>query len=130
MDTLLPRFRRLEGTKQLGGASAQGPDKRAVVLVGNLAGTVVEFELLQRSERTVALLLERNPLLFPRPRLLEAVVLGNRFPQEGACHEQDAPHGKQGAQDEPDAHYAFLGEYFDGHFVTRESRFATKTPFA
>jgi hypothetical protein len=26
--------------------------------------------------------------------------------------------------------YAFLGEYFDGHFVTSESRLATKTPFA
>jgi hypothetical protein len=26
--------------------------------------------------------------------------------------------------------YAFFGEYFDGHFVTSVSRFATKTPFA
>src|SRR5205823_11989435 len=42
MDPLLPRAGGLEGTKQLGSAPAQGPDERAVVLVGDLARAVVE----------------------------------------------------------------------------------------
>ena len=39
----------------------QRPDERAVVLVRDLAGAVVELELLQRRERAVALLGEREP---------------------------------------------------------------------
>jgi len=63
---------------------------------------VVELELLQRCERPVALLFQGNPLLFLRPRLLEAIVLGRRLAQEGPRDEQHAGDGEQAAQDEPD----------------------------
>jgi hypothetical protein len=46
----------LEGAERLGRPAAQRPDLRPVVLVGDLAGAVVELELLQRREGPVTLL--------------------------------------------------------------------------
>src|SRR5262245_41839629 len=42
--------------QRVGRAQSQAPDEAAVVVVGDLARAVVEFELAQRAERTVALL--------------------------------------------------------------------------
>ena len=50
------------------------PDERAVVLVGDLARAVVELELLERRERAVALLGEREPRARPRPGVVERVA--------------------------------------------------------
>ena len=129
MDVLLPSLDRPERPQKLSRAAPQRADLRAVVLVGDLAGAVVELELLQRREGAIAFFLEHDSLLLPRPRLLEAVAVGSRLAQKRPGHEQHAGDSEQGAQHEPDAHYVFLGEYFDGHFVTSESFFATKTPF-
>ena len=59
----------------LGGATPQRADELAVVLVRDLAGAVVELELLQRGERAIALLGERQPPLFQLVRPGERVVL-------------------------------------------------------
>src|SRR5262249_14247032 len=42
--------------QRFGGAEPQGPDEAAVVLVADLAGAVIELELAQRAQRSVALL--------------------------------------------------------------------------
>ena len=53
--------------------AAQRPDEVAVVLVGDLARAVVELELLQRGERPVALLREREPRRRSGVELVELV---------------------------------------------------------
>ena len=60
------------------GRAAQRADERAVVLVVDLAGAVVELELLQRGERAVALLDQREPPLLGGRRRVEAVVAPRR----------------------------------------------------
>ena len=60
-----------------GSLGPQRRDESAVVLVRDLAGAVVELELLQRIERTVSLLDERQPLppaLVQRPSLSSAAA--------------------------------------------------------
>ena len=52
----------------------QRSDERTVVLIGHLAGAVVELELLQRVECTIALLHERQPLPPPLVERAEPVV--------------------------------------------------------
>jgi hypothetical protein len=87
---------------------------------------VVELELFQSRERPVPLLGERDPLLLTLGREVERVVHRPRVSQERPGHEEHAEHCEQHAEREP--HQVFLGVYFEGHFVTSESRFATKTP--
>jgi len=55
-------------------AAAQRPDERPVVLVRDLPGAVVELELLERGERPVALLDEREPVLRLGRGCVEPVV--------------------------------------------------------
>src|SRR5436305_2066780 len=52
-----------------GGALSQRPDLRAIVRVGDLPGAVVELELLQSVEGTVALFGTRQPPLLRGVRL-------------------------------------------------------------
>ena len=65
----------VEGTQRFGGTTPQRADELAIVVVRDLAGTVVELELLQRGERTIALLGERQPPLFRLVRPRKRVVL-------------------------------------------------------
>ena len=53
----------VERLQRLGGRAAERPDERAVVDVVDLAGAVVELELLERRERAVARLHQRQPTL-------------------------------------------------------------------
>ena len=77
-------------------APSSSPTRLAVVLVGDLARAVVELELLQRRERAVALLLEREPLA--RRSALRAAPRGRR--QERPGDEPDGGDGQQRAEDE------------------------------
>ncbi len=55
-------LRPVEGAQRLGRRAAQRPDELAVLLVADLAGAVIELELLQRGQRAISLLGECQPL--------------------------------------------------------------------
>ena len=77
---------------------AKRADLCAVVLVGDGAGAVVELELLQRRERAVALLEQREPPPLVVVELVERVRLGLGLPQEGKRDRDDARHGERGTE--------------------------------
>ena len=77
-------------------------DELAVVGIVHLAGAMVELELLQRRERTVPLLDEREPASLGLARRIEAVVVGDRLAQE----RQRDEHHHRGSQHEPDDDHA------------------------
>ena len=52
------------------------PDEGAVVLLGHLAGAVIELELLQRRERAVTLLCELEPAAVALVRLIKHIPAG------------------------------------------------------
>jgi len=59
---------------------------------------VVELELLERSERTVPLLLEADSFLLARSGDSNPVIDSLGLPQEGASDEDDAAEGEHGRQ--------------------------------
>src|SRR6478672_11968943 len=76
-------------------ATPQRSDERAVVVVRDLAGAMVELELLQCGERTVALLCERQSSLLQFVRSDQTVVPRRRLAQERPgdhCHAEDGKH--------------------------------------
>jgi hypothetical protein len=54
----------LESAQYLCHPAAERPHELTVIIIGDLAGPVVELELLQRGERTIAFLGERQQPLF------------------------------------------------------------------
>ena len=80
----------LERAQRLRGADAQRAHEPAVVLVGDLAGPVVELQLLERGERAVPLLGKREPPLLELVWLQKTIVSGTRLPQERQGNEQHA----------------------------------------
>ena len=78
----------------------QRPDEVAVVGVRDLAGAMVELELLQRGERTVALLCQLEPALLELVRRREPVFTRLRLTQERQRDEHGARSGEDGADDE------------------------------
>jgi hypothetical protein len=65
---------------------------------------VVELELLERAEDTVALLGERELLPLERARVVEPVVGGSGLAQEGAGDEEDDGDGEEGGEYERRRH--------------------------
>ena len=97
-------LRRLSGTQVkraqcLRRSLPQWADELAVVGVRDLSGAVVEFELLQRSERPVALLCELEPALLELVRRREPVLARVRLTQERQGNEHDANGREHGADD-------------------------------
>src|SRR2546421_12686087 len=72
----------LERAQCLCGTAAQRADERAVVLVGDLTGAVIELELLQGGERAVSFLGERESTSLELVRRVEAIVDGRWFADE------------------------------------------------
>jgi hypothetical protein len=70
--------------------------------VGDLAGAMVELELLEGRERAVAVLDEAKALPLVLARLDEAIVACARFTKERAGDEDDADDGEESGQDERD----------------------------
>jgi hypothetical protein len=83
----------VEGAHGLRGAPAQWSDDGAVVLVGDLPRAVIEFELLERGECTIAVLGEGKAAPLELVRSREAVVAGLGLSQEGQPDEQHAGDG-------------------------------------
>src|SRR6266545_2272840 len=90
---------RLERSERLGRLTAERADERAVVLVRDLAASVVELELLERAERPVAALQQLDLAPFELARLVEAVVARLRVEQERPRHEQDTRDREHRAKD-------------------------------
>ena len=90
----------VERLQRLGGAASQRPDECAVVRVRHLAGAMVELELLQRPERTVSLLGEREPPLFQLVGRDEPIVFRRRLAHERQADEEDARDREKRADDE------------------------------
>jgi len=101
---------RFQSTQRLCGPPAQRTDQRAVVLVRNLAGAVIELQLLQRRKRPITLLGELQPAALERVGLNQPVFSGRypRSPQEGQGDYDDADDGEHDAEREPDAHARML----------------------
>jgi hypothetical protein len=90
----------LEGLERLPGGSPQGPDERAVVLVRDLAGPVVELELFERGQGAVALFQEPEARLLLRIRRTGGLFPA--LPQERARDEDDARGRQKRAEGESD----------------------------
>ena len=75
-----------------------------IVVIGDLAGAMVELELLERGKRSVALLCQGKPALLELVRPVEMVVSRARLPQERQRHQHHARHRQNGADDEGDGH--------------------------
>ena len=69
---------------------------------------MVELELLERGERAVALLGERQPRALGGVGLVEAVGVGRQrgLPQERTRHEDDTGDREHGAEDERERRHA------------------------
>src|SRR5438034_7834267 len=81
-DRRLRRGPQVEGAQRLRGTTSQRADEPPVVVVGDLAGPVVELQLLERGERAVPLLGKREPPLLELVWLQKTIVSGTRLPQE------------------------------------------------
>jgi hypothetical protein len=97
-------YAEVECAQGLRRAPAQRSDEGAVVLVGDLPSAVIEFELLERGECTIAVLGQGKsaPLELVRPG--EAVVAGLGLSQEGQPDQEHAQNGERGAGDELAGH--------------------------
>ena len=89
-DRRLRRGPQVEGAQRLRSTTSQRADEPPVVVVGDLAGPVVELQLLERSERAVPLLGKREPPLLELVWLQKTIVSGTRLPQERQGNEQHA----------------------------------------
>jgi len=97
-------FRRLECAECLCGLPPQYPHLAAVILVRDLAASVVELELFERGERSVAALEQVQAAPLRRGRLVQLVVLRLRIEQERTRDEEDACEGQRGAEHERHRH--------------------------
>src|SRR6476469_130426 len=105
-----PRGRRVvEAAQSRRRRLAQRADVAAVVLVGDLARAVVELQLLQRSERLVALFDERKLTLIGLAGCVEAIVDGRRVAEERQRDEQYRAGCEHDAEDECDGGHARAG---------------------
>jgi hypothetical protein len=127
---LLPFALRVERAQRLGCPAAHRADLGAIVVVRDLAGPVVELELLQCRQRAVTLLGQRYPLPLRLGRLVQAVVSRPGVAQERRGDEQHARDREQRAEREPHQLFECAGAYLDGHFVTSVFALATKVPCA
>src|SRR6058998_2847030 len=89
------RAGRLERLERLGGLAPERADELVVVRVCDLSSAVVELELLQRRERTVAPLEELQALLLGGRARREPIVGRFGLRQELARHEGDAGDGEE-----------------------------------
>jgi hypothetical protein len=101
-DRRLRRRPEVERAQRLGGTTSKWADEPPVVVVGDLAGPVVELELLERSQRAVTLLGQSEPALLELVRLQKSIVAGARLTQEGQGDEQHARNCEHGTDDESD----------------------------
>lgn len=90
----------VERAQRLGRSLAQWADELAVVVVRDLPGAMVEFELLQRGERPVAFLCKLEPALLELVRRRESVLPRLRLAQKRQGNEHDADGREHGADDE------------------------------
>ena len=79
---------------------SQRADEPAVVVVRDLAGAMVELELLEGGERTVPLFREAQPALLELIRRGQPVVACGGLAQEGQSDKHDAGDRKDRADDE------------------------------
>src|SRR6266536_2922748 len=96
----------LQRTQGLRRPPAQRPDELAVVLVGDLAGAMVELELLQGRQRAVALLRELQPAALELIGLAEPVLRGRDPgpPEKRQRDHDDRGDSEHNTEREPDAH--------------------------
>src|SRR5262245_36483541 len=99
----------VERAQRLGRLPAERADERAVVLVRGRARAVVELEFLQRRERAVALLEQREPPYLGLVADVQLVALRLRVAEEGPCDVEDARRGERDAEDERDCGHASAG---------------------
>ena len=97
---------RLQAPERVGSLAAERPDEQPVVLVRDLAGAVVELELLEGAERAIAAL-EELQLIAPGSIGLVDDVRGRLgLAQERERHTDDTGDREQGGQNEGDRHRA------------------------
>jgi len=95
-----PRFER---TQRLCSAPPERANLRPVVVVGDLARPVVEFEFLQRRECPIALLGQLEPPPLVGAELVQPVARRRRIAQERSRDEDDRNDGEQrGEHERPD----------------------------
>jgi hypothetical protein len=98
------RSAQLECAQGLGCATPERADEVAVVVVGDLAGAVVELELLQRGECTITFLGQREAPLLQLVGASQTIIPGGRLTQEresderNTCDRQDDTDDQRGSQ--------------------------------
>src|SRR5205823_5855602 len=108
----------------------QRPHLEAVVLVRDLARAVVELELLQRCQRSVPLLREREPPALELARLVEGVARRRGLAQERPGDRDDDEHREHAAEHECERHTgmaayrsaSFRCSTASGHMATSEPK--------
>jgi hypothetical protein len=101
-DRRLRRRPQVERAQRLRGSTPKRADQPPIVVVGDLAGPVVELELLERSQRAVTLLGEREPSLLELVWLQKTIVPGAGLTQERKGDEHHARNSEHGTDDESD----------------------------
>jgi hypothetical protein len=92
--------------QRLGCRPPQGPHLGTVVLVVDLAGSMVELQLFQRCERAVAFLDKTETTARRLVEREELVVRRRRLTQERARDERDDEQREGAAEDERNRHAA------------------------
>ena len=90
----------LQRLKRAGDLAAENADLRAVILVGDRSRAVVELELPEGCERTIACLEQLEPTDLVLVEIVERVGLGLGLTQERECDHDDAGHGERRSEDE------------------------------
>ena len=103
-------LRPIEGAQRLGRRAAQRPDELAVLLVADLAGAVIELELLQRGQRAISLLGECQPLGLPFGRSVEPVVFDLRLAEIRQAHDEHRRGRQRDGEDDRKCAHARAGE--------------------
>jgi hypothetical protein len=90
----------VEGSQRLRCMLSQRADEPAVVVVRDLAGAMVELELLERGKRAVPFFCEAQAALLELVRRRQPVVAGGGLAQEGQSDKYDARDREHRADDE------------------------------
>ena len=90
----------VEGSQRLRCMLSQRADEPAVVVVRDLAGAMVELELLEGGQRAVPFFREAEPALLKLIRRRQPVAAGGRLTQEGQSDKHDARDREHRADDE------------------------------